>query len=55
MEHKERRLLPWLVAGNHPAPGGGSGYYALVEQYNGSSWTEIADLNTARNGFNGRD
>ena len=35
-----------MVVKNHPAPSG-SGYYT-VEQYNGSSWTELNDLNTAR-------
>ena len=28
--------------------GGGPGYKAIVESYDGTSWTEIADLNTAR-------
>ena len=35
------------VGGFIPSPPGGT---ANVEQYNGSSWTEIADLSTARGG-----
>ena len=33
--------------------GGTPGYRALVEQYDGTSWPEIADLNTARNDLGG--
>jgi hypothetical protein len=29
--------------------GGGPGYLAITEQYDGSAWTEVNDLNTARN------
>ena len=32
---------------------GGNGLSALTEQWNGSAWTEVGDLNTARNGFMG--
>ena len=41
MEHKVLSM-PLL------ATGGGSPAIAAVEEYNGSSWTEIADLNVAK-------
>ena len=33
--------------------GGGSTFYWKTEQYNGSSWTEVNDLNTARTRLGG--
>ena len=37
-----------MVSPSHPT----KSYEAKTEQYNGSSWTEVADLNTAREGIN---
>ena len=38
-----------LSVGGQPGPGG----QAIVEEWDGSSWTEIADLNTARRALAG--
>ena len=35
-----------IISGSN---GPGTTFYANVEQYNGTSWTEIADVNQARN------
>jgi hypothetical protein len=37
-----------MVSPSHPT----KSYEAKTEQYNGSSWTEVGDLNTAREGIN---
>ena len=37
----------------HAAGGYTTTDVAIVEQYNGTAWTEIADLNTARNNLAG--
>ena len=42
-----------LISGGAPGAGGGTNHSAATESWNGSSWTEVADLNQRRNSIKG--
>ena len=42
-----------LISGGAPGAGGGGNHTAATESWNGSSWTEVADLNQRRNSIKG--